>query len=127
MSTVSIIVPALLAISILFAACISLPTFYLRRKFLRKDGGLYHDIDGGTTSDAEVAFVQTTQRYIMAILVISGAGLLVNITAAVLLEPGTLEKASDGPEIGGILLRLCAAVRPAASGSHPSKFFALSP
>ena len=127
MFVVSSTVSALLATSILLAACISLPTFYLRRQFLRNDNGLYHDIDGGTTFDAEAVFVQSTQRYVMVILVISGAGLIVNITAAVLLKPDMLDKASDGSELGGISLRLFAAVRPAASAPHPSEFFALHP
>ena len=81
----SLPIVALIA-SILIAVSISLPIFYHGKHVILPDGELYHDQDGTATPQAQSTFVRVHRVYVTATLILNILGLLVNISAAILMR-----------------------------------------
>ena len=74
-----------------------------------KQGELYQDEDGATTPQAQAAFARRHRVYITVTLVLNVLGLLVNISAAILLRNG-LNNISIRLQLLEIFLKVSAAV-----------------
>lgn len=100
MSLLSVIFLCSLIASIPLSLSLSLPCFYKKSQHshegqvsgaslhLHEDNELYHDEDGSTTQEINVAFVRGTRKQITLLIAVSFVGLAVNTAAAIVVEAG---------------------------------------
>ena len=109
MFTITSCFDILLAMSVILPISISILKLCYRGENVKRNGELYHDIDGTTTRDAQVAFVRRSRYQVIAILIVSFSGLIVNSTAVIVIETA-LHHASERLQLLVIGLKIGAAV-----------------
>ena len=95
--------------SILLTSSLSPLIFYRKTRSFRKRGECYRNEDGIATSTVQLAFDRESGIYILGLLLCSAFGLLINISAAILLHT-TSDSVSNRQGLLPVALKAVAAV-----------------